>query len=467
MDAINKTLAGLGAVAEPAHLPLDEHVKAAWSSADIGVDVEIGIEADIDVDAEVGDCHAALPFAPRSMPAAGRKKERKPEDAAAAVITPQPPPFPLLLNDLAWLPQRGDPAAAKPRPVQRSAATIDAAPAATVTPILAILMPNAAPLNPAKFAPASAGDLPRAGSAVKRPGAKKSQAAAQNTSSISAGEAMPISDKVAPGMFPRSVAAHASVPQSVSAATAASAHASNSAITDAGADAAMRNAPTTQSVSQSNLPAGAGEASETTPFMTLPAVALHKEKRAAQTTEPSQQSILPMPPVLPDAAAASASASAGDAGKAGAAKQQKRDASPANAGKADSIANAASANAHINASSNSSLTYRFDKWNGNHAVTVQTAMPADLPHATAGQTPAQAAAQTSGPAPMQAPNPPNATQYTLSPSDQLVGQRLSEHLTQFGRDAALPQVHLRDADEHRQRQQQHPQPPREDDEDEA
>jgi len=83
----------------------------------------------------------------------------------------------------------------------------------------------------------------------------------------------------------------------------------------------------------------------------------------------------------------------------------------------------------------STLTYRFDKWNGNHTVTVQAPTKADTP------------------------------QYILAPSDSVVSQRLSEHLAQNPQMADVPPMRLSDADERQQQQRQ--QTPQEDDEDEA
>ncbi|MDB5988937.1 MAG: hypothetical protein JWQ10_340 [Herbaspirillum sp.] len=87
------------------------------------------------------------------------------------------------------------------------------------------------------------------------------------------------------------------------------------------------------------------------------------------------------------------------------------------------------------ANGGSTLTYRFDKWNGNHAVTVQAPTKADAP------------------------------QYILAPSDSMVSQRLSEHLAQNPQMADIPAMRLSDADERQQQPRQ--QTPQEDDEDEA
>jgi hypothetical protein len=86
------------------------------------------------------------------------------------------------------------------------------------------------------------------------------------------------------------------------------------------------------------------------------------------------------------------------------------------------------------ANGGSTLTYRFDKWNGNHTVTVQAPTKADTP------------------------------QYILAPSDSVVSQRLSEHLAQSQQMADVPPMRLSGDDE---RQQQRQQTPQEDDEDEA
>jgi hypothetical protein len=208
---------------------------------------------------------------------------------------------------------------------------------------------------------------------------------------------------------------------------------------------------------QAELPADAGQTAETTPFM-MPADVARKQKRGAQAADSTQQS--QQPAFSAQALPPSALAAGEEAPQARPAKQKTPAAAMANA------ANSAKAEkAAVNAGSGAgaSLTYRFDKWNGNHAVTVQTAMPADLPRTASEQAPGQAWTQAG-----QLPNAAQTAQYTLSPSDQLVGQRLQEHLTQFGRDANLPAVHLRDTDEHEQRrQQQQQQQPQEDDEEEA
>lgn len=91
------------------------------------------------------------------------------------------------------------------------------------------------------------------------------------------------------------------------------------------------------------------------------------------------------------------------------------------------------------ANGGSTLTYRFDKWNGNHTVTVQAPTKAETP------------------------------QYILAPSDSVVSQRLSEHLAQSQQNqqmADVPPMRFVDADE-RQQQQPRQQTPQEDDEDEA
>jgi hypothetical protein len=128
----------------------------------------------------------------------------------------------------------------------------------------------------------------------------------------------------------------------------------------------------------------------------------------------------------------------------------------------------ASTEAAASATTGSTLTYRFDKWNGNHAVTVHAPLHADgrsrdlepASRNTAPQTVQNAekiAAQNTA---------QSNTRYSLSPSDDLVSQRLSEHLARTADEQDRPSMRLTDSDE-RQRRQGQGQAQQEDEEDET
>jgi hypothetical protein len=145
---------------------------------------------------------------------------------------------------------------------------------------------------------------------------------------------------------------------------------------------------------------------------------------------------------------------------------------PENAATVSSRSSASAAGEGASATGGS-LTYRFDKWVGNHSVTVQTSAPAgDLLPASDGRlnpafSPAFNPASGASNSMQQSVLPPASqfnAQYTLLPSDHLVGQRLHEHLVQFGQSPETPTLRLNDADERRQQQRE---APPEDDEDDA
>jgi hypothetical protein len=119
------------------------------------------------------------------------------------------------------------------------------------------------------------------------------------------------------------------------------------------------------------------------------------------------------------------------------------------------------------------LTYRFDKWNGNHAVTVHAPLDADsrsrelepAGRNTAPQTVQSAekiAVQNTAQSNLQN-NPQFNARYSLSPSDDLVSQRLGEYLARTADAQDTPSMRLTDSDERQRRQGQAQQ---EDDEDE-
>jgi hypothetical protein len=250
---------------------------------------------------------------------------------------------------------------------------------------------------------------------------------------------------------------------------------------------------------QTSIPATTKtQASESTQTKQLAALSVempHREKSKESQKSPlkiaSDAVALPLPLPLMQAmqeqtpaAAPNAASASQDRGKPSPQQGQASASAPSTAG-VDAVATAATG---------STLTYRFDKWNGNHAVTVHAPLDADGRLRNAEQT-TRNTAQNTTPSGSQSGSKndsqgsasnsaqprytekfaaqnavPQSAKYTLSPSDDLVGRRLSEHLA---RPADMPDAHdkpdypsmrLADADE---RQRRHQQAPQEDDEDEA
>jgi hypothetical protein len=483
MDAIAKSLAGkeTGAIASPGGMPLDEYVQAAWSSA-IAKSETKGKADGGDRTAEMAAEHAvlvsALPAAdtlplPKRLqalrnvhdvpaaadestpqqaisPRAFRSKDEPQDNMPLAGFAPQPV-LPMRPADLSWQPRRG---VAAPT---TSNTTIAAAPAAA---------PVAAPAAPNTSTAVTASISANVRITTERRSAASTTVAAAmpTTASTTAPTTVPTGVTTAapataalpaPAATPNKSSAAGKSPAAMQSATPASAKK---------VAPVMAGQSTEQAVSASSV-----QTEDALPTPLKEALPLEKKPSTQKKNRSSAIAEAPLQintAQAPQALAQSTVLQEGATAQADRPKQAAQGAPMAAGVKADSAV-----------STGASLTYRFDKWNGNHAVTVHTAAPADL-SAAAERGDMRAGAQTLTTSLPDAPvasqqaqltqqtqqTLQSATQYTLSPSDQLVGQRLGEHLARFGADADLPQLHLKDADE-RQRQQQ--QAEQQDEEDEA
>jgi hypothetical protein len=466
MDAIDKTLAGQGAILSADCVPLDEYVRSAWSAANPDIDAESEAEAGPDdrFIATESEAESGLPAFPAVMPGnvtpsspiqmrlqlrrdaisptaqpvteqiesprTFQPKEKSLDNASGigfvppAILPPQP--------NLSWLPQRGvaAPIASNTLPLSKMYTAVAASPvrAERVERI-------ERPANPAT--------PPAIVSATKQ----KTTSATQ------------------PAETPKTIPALAEVSSSKQKPTLPSQQGERFNSVDS-VDNTERSAKPSASAphaiaQSSSLQTGAPEAMAVNPSPTLSAAAATTATTAKATAtaplkqkHPSPSAELPLQSpqgVIPQTAIESPLLQGGNAEQPRQVKPQKPQAhtAPAAAVKTDGAAN----------SSGPSLTYRFDKWNGNHAVTVQTAAPADMPSTTSTANAAESAPGFASAA--QSPSQ-NAAQYTLAPSDQLVGQRLGEHLTQLRHSTDLPSMYLKDADEQQQRQRQ--ETPQEDEE---
>jgi hypothetical protein len=461
MDAIDKTLAGQGAILSADCVSLEEYVRSAWSAANPDIDAEAEAEAGPDDRFIETESESGLPAFPAVMPGNGTpsspiqmrlqlgrdaiapaaqpvteqiesprtfQPKEKPLDNASglgfvppAILPPQP--------NLSWLPQRG---------------------------VAAPIVTNTLPLSKTYTAVAA---LPVRAERVERIERPANPATPPAIVSIAKQKT---TSATQPAETPKTIPALAEVSSLKQKPTSPSQQGERINSIDS-ADNSDRGAKPPASaphaiVPSSSLQAGAPEAVAVHPSPTVSTAAVTTAKAIAaaplKQKHPSPSAELPLQAVqgaMPQTAIESPLLQTGNPEQPRQVKPQKPQAhtAPTAAVKTDGAAN----------SSGPSLTYRFDKWNGNHAVTVQTAAPADMPSTTAAANAAESAPgfASAAQSPLQ-----NAAQYTLAPSDQLVGQRLGEHLTQLRHGADLPPMYLKDADEQQQRQRQ--ETPQEDEE---